>query len=351
MEKDNFFAGRRAFIRSKASGGIARLRRTWKTQASRRVVSELLVAAADPLHEGYLNPTIVTPALVRDIVNQAADHGVLPIVAYKAKQGFVSVENLLGDEARNELRVSAAFSMMLRQHARSLLEQLQDLPVALVKGETFARLLYPSPALRPFTDIDLLVAPSAIEAVSDVLARNEYFLGEDPAASGRREWKWVHKTNPRIMVELHTNLVHAPSLQNAMSFDYERLQRHGPEHPVTLLAIAVIHGALHRFERLRHVVDVCQAARKLDRSDDKHFRALMIESHSCLAASTALRLAYRFFGEARCEEICASLGPVRYAWISQQLLGPPVVLSMMNEARYTHSWRRQVFRELLKRAT
>jgi len=232
VEKEQFFAGRRAFIRSKASRGITRLRRAWQTRASRRVVSKVLVAAADPLHDGDLGPIILTPTLARDIVNQAADQGVLPLLAYKAKQS-ISLKNVLGDEAQNELRVSATFSMMLRQHAHPLLEQMKDLPVALVKGETFARLLYPSPSLRPFTDIDMLVAPTAIGAACDVLAQNNYFLGEDPVASGRREWKWVHKTNPRIMVELHTNLVHAPSLHGAM-----RAPEHG-DQLIRLMATSI----------------------------------------------------------------------------------------------------------------
>jgi len=204
MEKEQFFAGRRALVRSKASKGITRISGAWQTRASRRVVAKVLVAAADPIDTADLDPIVLTPALAQEVVHQAADHGVLPILAYKAKRGPLSIRNALGDVAQNELRVSAAFSMMLRQHAQPLLEQMKDLPVALVKGETFARLLYPSPSLRPFTDIDLLVAPTHIAAVSDVLVQNDFFLGEDPAASGRREWKWVHKTNPRIMVELHT---------------------------------------------------------------------------------------------------------------------------------------------------
>lgn len=121
-------------------------------------MSKVLVAASDPLDASGLDPFALARVRAQDIVNQASDHGVLPLLVYRATKNRLSVWNVLGDAAQNEIRVSAAFSMMLRHHAHSLLEQMKDLLVAMVKGETFGRLLYPSPSLRPFTDIDMLVA-------------------------------------------------------------------------------------------------------------------------------------------------------------------------------------------------
>jgi hypothetical protein len=239
--------------------------------------------------------------------------------------------------------------MMLRHHADALLAAASGLPVTLIKGGTFARLIYPKPIMRPYTDIDLLVAPCVIPQIAEILANQGFELAEDGDHSGRREWKWQHGTNAAMLVELHANLVHAPSLHAALSLTYADIAEDA-ENPAALLTIAAMHGGLHHFERLRHVVDICQAARHLRRNEDeRRLESLLVSSGARLAAITGLSLAYRFFAEPRCREIAQGLGRVRYAGLARFLIDRSVVTSTMNEARVYHSWRRQGFRELLKR--
>jgi hypothetical protein len=239
---------------------------------------------------------------------------------------------------------------MLRHHGNALLKGTSGLRLALVKGATFARTIYPSPVLRPYTDIDLLVAPEATGDVARVLEAEGFSFvqeGHDPV---RREWKWVHRTNSAVMAEVHTNLVHAPSLQRSMSLGYEDIAEFGLESPASLLTIAVVHGALHQFERVGHVVDVCQAARALRTAkDEQHFQALILRSGARLAAAVGLELALRLLAEPRCGEIARGLGRVPFARMARLLMGRSVITSSMNEARVYHSWRRQGLRELLKR--
>jgi hypothetical protein len=56
------------------------------------------------------------------------------------------------------------------------------------------------------------------------------------------------------MIEVHTNLVHHPDLRKNMSISYGDLAGIA-ETPAGLLTVAVVHGALERYELLRQVVE------------------------------------------------------------------------------------------------
>jgi hypothetical protein len=310
-----------------------------------------LIHCADPLGPKTRPPRAQLPPSEADkLVADAEAHGVLPAVLrsfppFSGDRRFTVAR----EGARARQRTAAAYAMMLRHHADALLAAARGLPATLVKGGTFARILYPEPIMRPYSDIDLLVAPHALPQVAAILAAQDFELAEDGQRSGRHEWKWLHRKNPAILVEVHTNLVHAPSLRAALSLTYADIAEN-VESPAALLAIAAMHGGLHHFERLRQVVDICQAARHLRRSEDeRRLQSLLAGTGARLAAITGLNLAHRFFAEARCREIAQGLGRVRFAGIARVLIDRSVVASTMNEARFYHSWRRQGFRELLKR--
>ncbi len=77
---------------------------------------------------------------------------------------------------------------------------------------------------------------------------------------------------------------------------------------------------------------------------------LLEKSGARLSAITGLRLAHRLFGEPRCLEIARGLGPEKYSYLASRLIGPSLATSTMNSgSRFIHAWRRQGFRELLKR--
>jgi hypothetical protein len=157
---------------------------------------------------------------------------------------------------------------MLRTHGEALMAAAAGLPVVMVKGPVFSRTLYPSPGLRNFTDIDLLIAREAEPQFARVLEQQGFKLAEYDRDPNRQEWKWLHRDNDALMIEVHTNLVHHPQLRKAMSICYEDLAGIA-ETPAALLTVAVVHGALERYELLRQVVDVCQAARRVDTADEE----------------------------------------------------------------------------------
>jgi hypothetical protein len=321
------------------------------TLLSAHALNSWLVHCADPLGLKTRQPRrLLSPNEASDLVSQADAHGILPAIV----RNFPPLADdpdyaAARHDALVRQRTGAALAMMLRHEANALISEAKDLPVALVKGHTFARTLYPEPALRPFTDIDLLVDPAVLPRVSQLLDAHRFRLAEDGQDGDRRESKWLHRDNDALLVEVHTNLVHAPSLRGALSLTYADIAD-GPETPAALLTIASMHGGLHHFERLRQVVDICQAARHLKSgTDEAQLQGLLERTGSRLAAITGLNLANRLFGEPRCREIASALGPERYAGVAKVLIDRSVVTSTMSDKRIYHSWRRQGFRELLKR--
>ena len=319
---------------------------------SRRAVAEWLVHCADPLGRRTAPPgRELSVQEARELVVQADKHGVLPAVL----RHFLPLQrdDVFADVKADALarhRSKLTYSLMLRAHGEALMAAVAGLPVAMVKGPVFSNTIYPSPSLRNFTDIDLLVAPEAEPQLARVLEEQSYKLVEYDRDLDRQEWKWLHRDNHALMIEVHTNLVHHPELRQAMSLSYENLAGIA-ETPAALLTVAVVHGALERYELLRHVVDVCQAARRLDTTaEERRFEALVQKAGARFAAIAGLDLGYRLFGEPRCRELAHGLGPVRYTALAKLLLGRTAITSTMGDTRFLHSWRRQSFRILLKRS-
>jgi glycosyltransferase involved in cell wall biosynthesis/SAM-dependent methyltransferase len=316
----------------------------------RHAVADWLVYCADPQGSRGTPPDrMLSSAAARELVAQAEAHGVLPAVLRHFRL-FDEDPALAGIKAEAQTRCQLAFSyaLMLRHYANLLMEAAADLPVVLVKGPVFARLLYPTPSLRPFTDIDLLVDPCAVSPLSELLVAQGFKLAdEDP---DRGEWKWLHRDNEAVMVEVQTDLVHSDSLSRALSLTHNHIADIA-ETPAAQLIVATIHGALGgHFDKLRHAVDICQAARRLTSPQDElRFEQLMGPTGARLAAKTGLTLAGHLFDEPRCFEIARALGPHRHAGLARSLINPSVITSTMMPTRVLHSWRRSAFRELLKR--
>ena len=238
---------------------------------------------------------------------------------------------------------------MLTREADDLMACVGGLPAAIVKGPVFARVLYPERSLRNFGDIDVLIAPEAIQRFNALLSDRGFFLGEASPANAPREWKWIHRNNEQLMIEVQTDLIHADSLRRVVSLPYELIAA-APEAPATLLLIALVHGGAHHFERLQHVVDICQSARVLaGPEEESRFEGLVKAANARFIAVAGLELAGRILREPRCTSIARGLGSVNYTGLARLLLGKGSVMSTMGENRARHGWRRQAFRWLMKR--
>ena len=111
----------------------------------------------------------------------------------------------------------------------------------------------------------------------------------------------------------------------------------------------MVNGALERYEALRHVVDICQAARRVDTAEEEYrFKDLVRQTGARFPAVAGLDLGYRLLGEPRCCELARGLGPARHTVPARLLLGRSAITSTMGSRRFLHSWQRQGFRVLMK---
>ena len=311
---------------------------------ARGPVSAWLLHCADPLGSERDPPRpLLSARQLRKLYRKADALKVLATVLrhYPVPDGDSELERIR-DEADSRRVERAALSTMLKHHAGAVVEATSGLPVALIKGPTFAA-LYP-PGLRPFGDIDLLAAPAALPKLASILAAQgfECVVG-DP---NLLEHAWIHQDNSLLMLEVHTDLVHEHRMRPILSLTYNDLDGHF-DRPAALLSIAVMHGVMHFFAYLRHVADVCQAARAVVTADEESlFETFTTRTRTRMAGIIGLTLAYRLFGEVRCLEIARSLGHPRDFRFARTLIEGDVLTASMERWFVYNSWRRFVFREL-----
>ena len=183
--------------------------------------------------------------------------------------GWPQAVSALGDG----LRIATAVTLSLEALAARLRAMLEaaGIPHRIVKGAAFAGALYPEPSDRPYTDIDIVVPPEALEAASAVMSAAGLVMtvrARPEKTVLYREQKWTLDGQPHVLVEVHTDLVHLPQLRRRVTYGFREIalaDREGRMPVAGHLATAVIHGALgHKFHQLKLAVDVLQAIRRLD---------------------------------------------------------------------------------------
>ena len=331
----------------------------------RAVVRTWLAALARP--EGPRASAPARPlrlAELRRLCELAEWHGVLPAVLRNcsvAEDAFDADDPHALDTAldpyRDRLTTQVGFSLMLRGRCAQILRSLSglDVPHMVLKGPEFADRLYPDPALRLFTDLDLLVPRSAAQSVAAAMGDLGYAAQTPPGLkhAGRYgQQVWTHPDHPLAKVEIHWNLVNSPSLQRRVSVQFEDLQcdgdRQSPAHPspASLLLIAAVHGATsHAFERLQILCDVRQAAGAAAGGIDDHWLASAARrTGSGLSLAAGLGLAARVFQDATCERLAGSFAQSLRTRAARAILTP----AMTTDRSLLSRLRRQIFRELLK---
>lgn len=325
----------------------------------------MLLALADPL--GPDVPGNVAPlrgAQMRRLLDLADRHTVLPAVVSNinrlAERGQVLWS---GDDKARALWKSvpdmilqrAGLCLALRQQAREAVQAFRQagLPVIVLKGSDFADRLYPHPSLRTFTDVDLLVPQSALDATRQVMDR----LGYQPIVVamkyevGYGEEVWHRPRRAAGNVEVHTNLVNSPSLRRGLSVTFEDLQlspgdRQPHPSPAATILIAAVHGAAsHSFDRLQLLVDIMQAVRQAAGVDEAWLKDAIARTGAARAVAMGLWLAYKLLGEIRCRQLSQRLGLLKPGWLCRLAMSRGVIL---RGHAWRDSFRRQLFRRMLK---
>jgi Uncharacterised nucleotidyltransferase len=286
-------------------------------------ISDWLIYCADPLGSRVSAPRqTLSVSQARELVERAEYHGVLAALTKNLPQ-FTDGEELqkfteVKHNARERHRLQRAFAVMLQTQADAVMTESSSIPATIVKGPVFAQTIYPQPWYRPFTDIDILVAPEGLAPLETVLHRRGFrFAGVDDSGLQR---VWVNPELQPTTFEIHLDLMHSNRWN--CSFRYGDIAE-APQAPAAILMTAIVHGgAGHRFLRMQHVIDVGQAARSLGHAKDEiSFEALVKKTNARTLAAACLLFVGRIMAEPRCLDLAVGLGEDRVARLAARCLG------------------------------
>jgi hypothetical protein len=293
----------------------------------------------------------VLPATLANLQAAAADEGAARVIYAGKQHSPQALEDALRP-AEKRLLFRSAQALKLRWLTRQTSAALTSagVPNLVLKGCEFADRLYDPPSLRTFTDVDLLVPFTALQAAIPVMHRLGY-EPRDPESSRRPDYAecaWRHPVH-KSLVEIHWDVAHSPSLRQGISLTYEdlRLEQPGRVSDASLLLIAAVHAAAsHGFDRLGPLCDVALAARGVKDNEDLVWLRDRTESPGRgLAVMAALRLSGELFPEPACAKLLERLKlPARGFW--RYCVSPGMVLRLHAKR---DSFRRQGFRQMLKR--
>lgn len=309
-------------------------------------VDQLLCRLADPV--AVLPP--IAEHQVSEICARATAHRVGPIILRKLQ---AHVSHPAVRQLSETVMQMTALTMMLEHRIQPIVTAIRErgLPAAIVKGGVFASRLYPHPEDRPWTDIDILAAPSARNEIASLLRNLGYrYNGAEGSDNYKREEKWGASDQPSLLIELHGDLVHYPLLRRGIHFGWTELNLAGdghPEAPLALFATAVVHAALgHKFHELRLMVDMLQAFRALDAADRARLPDRMAALSLRLEASLSLRLIAELFDQPEAGQLADALALPMQSRLAAGILRPRDVLTADGRRLGASHLRRHAFRLL-----
>lgn len=319
-----------------------------------RSFAAVLCALADPQAKGPAAGDIASVDAER-LFSAVRHHGIEPVALPKltALAPKEPPYTQLLDEVREGQLLANAHAMVLEAQALQVMNAIEaaGLPARVVKGQVFAKALYDRASDRPFTDVDLLADPSAAPAIGDILRECGFILHQKERfdrSARNMEQKWVRSDDHNALIELHGNLVHYASLRRRLSFGYDEyvLACADGEHPaVGNLLTAVVHAAAgHKFHRLQLLVDVLQAARRLDEDDIGYLRSVLDAISARLEVLVCLDLVYALFGDDAAGHIRDSLASGKTYRRSRSLVTPASVIATWDDTGHRSRIRRHAFR-------
>jgi hypothetical protein len=180
------------------------------------------------------------------LIDRARGYNLLPIVAAALSDVPDDMRQLLNTASRQRrIRTLVMTQEMLRVVAECAQANIRIIPL---KGVALANSVYPSPTLRFFDDLDLLVEPHKLPTALAIIQK----LGYQPHARGSADWHHsAPQTHPKhgTTIELHSDVMRRYGHEDwSLNAIWARLETHTIlGQSVELLSIhdALIHTALH----------------------------------------------------------------------------------------------------------
>ena len=287
--------------------------KTWELSPNNRLLSYVISLLRDE------KPDL--PSTTSDewssLIEYMRPHWIIPYLYWKIghlPREYRPPESVVSQMRKGFLASQACYLAMERQIAKILdAFNSENISALVVKGPALALTLYPTPAARPYSDIDLLVRPEQYVKAREVLNRIGYrcrykrfenfkeFFNSEPF-SYRKD-----PTKP-FEVDLHWDLFqyHGLKRRNGSETFFDRkitvsLPRltFPTLNTVDALLQAAFHLVLHHPEsfRLIWISDIALLSQKLvDPKDLKDLRSRTSEFKLGLAMEKALKLAQFWYG-------------------------------------------------------
>ena len=242
-------------------------------------------------------------------------HGIRPVLAFHLlkQPGVFRPPGETFDLLRRDLLRSGAVAMQDDLVLAGLLERLRDEGIAplLLKGAALSRSVYPDPALRPGSDIDMLVREDQLEACSDIIRGMGYTAPYDFHAFSR--FTTPHQVflppmqSPMAKpLELHWGLGQGFAqdsrrleglFSRSISVPYAAFEFRTLGH-ADHLAFCAHHALYHHGDgvRLSWICDLAYLARGLAKIDWQSLPGRAVDYRARIATETGLRMAVAWTG-------------------------------------------------------
>ena len=255
-------------------------------------------------------PAVATDLDWRKVLTIARFHRVQGLVWNAVAPHRSAIPDLIRDELASDARSIAASSLAAANESYLLSRAAnQVVPLLFLKGAALASLVYAEPAAKAAVDIDLLIEPSGLGQVAELLRERGY--GQIIPSSRRDLAKWHRgskesvwtKANPPFQVDLHTRVTDNARLipdvtarSPSQLIDIGRRRQLRTLADEELFAFLAVHGASSAWFRLKWISDFAGFLDAKDASEIDRLYRRSQELGAGRAAGQGLLLADRLFG-------------------------------------------------------
>ncbi len=256
------------------------------------------------------------------VYHLAVRQGVAPLLSQRlsALKGH-HIPDHIEKRLKDEYVQSAARSFILQQEAAGIFSAFAEkgIPVIALKGIDLAERVYDDPALRPMSDLDLMVKKEDLSAAWNLLESLGYQKSRETILQGEHHHLPQMVRGGSFPVEIHWSISRKPlpyQVDSESLWGRARgLDFFGTQpfvfSPEDLLLHLCIHASNHMFDcELRHLFDIRETLRRfIPEFDWKAFVARAWEWEAAKAVYVALRLAEDLTGAAVPDDVMLHLCP------------------------------------------
>ena len=292
-------------------------------------IRQVLVRPDDAAH-GHETPDAMTytGTLDRDLlIERAIEGGVAPLAYLCLKDEAYRMPAPVIERLREAYFYTAAENVRYLEYARRLFGACVDtgIEVIALRGIAFAESLYPDIALRPISDIDLLIHPEDRARLDILLEELGYWrIDEHP-----HQW-----TNASIVIDVHVDLVGADRIAargRAAHIDMDAVWE--ASMPVIIAGIQTrmlswvdtlltcsLHVIKHSCDRMMWFADLAALLERRGVTSWEMVTARARRFHLSKPVYYALSYAMRTLGVAIPEEVMEALRPLHVGWVEHRCM-------------------------------